>query len=596
MDPLFPVVDLEAIVGMTDEEIEGLIGEYNAAFGRIASGEAFEGMETPPDLNERKAMAKAGAETLKALKAALSERTEERERYEAEMAEIAADAGVELATAEAAGETEPEPEPEPEPGEPGEPEPEAAAAEATAETPEEPETAPEAASELATEPEAVTASAAPAAYRHRPPAVPRRHQPIEVEGNGQRAALVASGGIEGIEQGEKLDREGLAHAMMTSLRSFVSTPPGFVQKVIVASARWEYPEERQLHGDSIEADDRKIRAVRGERYESREGGALVAAGGWCAPSTIRYDIEAMGVTDRPVRDAFAGFNATRGGLRYFPDVSIATTDVTGGITHLTEAQDEGGTFTKDCVVVECPSDSEVRADIIAACLQAGNLASIAFPELIAAYQDLLGVQAARTRDSLLLDAVFADPQTKTVIETTQTYGALDGLVYNLLRLAAGFRSRHRLAAGAVLRSLAPQWLADLIVADQTARQFPAGNVTRASVAADIQARTQVAVDWYLDSRTGGGQIMGAQGDGSDILDFPKIAEVLLWNEGDILFIDQGELNIGLVRDSILNETNDVKFFSETFENAAVIGAEAFFGQFTLCPSGTTAGTATARTC
>ena len=128
----------------------------------------------------------------------------------------------------------------------------------------------------------------------------------------------------------------------------------------------------------------------------------------------------MGVTDRPVRDAFTGFNATRGGLRFYPDISIAATDVTDGITHLTEAQDEGGTFTKDCVVVECPEDSEVRADIIAACLQAGNLASIAFPELIAAYQDLLGVQAARTRDSLLLDAVFADAQTKVVAGTTSS--------------------------------------------------------------------------------------------------------------------------------------------------------------------------------
>ena len=122
-----------------------------------------------------------------------------------------------------------------------------------------------------------------------------------------------------------------------------------------------------------------------------------------------------------------------------------------------------------------------------------------------------------------------------------------------------------------------------------------GGVTRAGVAALIQAQTQVAVDWYLDSRTGGGQIIGAQSDG-DILDFPDIAEVLIWPEGGILFIDQGELNIGLVRDSTLNETNDVKFFSETFENAAVVAAEAFYGQFTLCPTGTTAGTATARAC
>jgi hypothetical protein len=588
VEPLFPVVDLEAIATMSDEDIRGLIDQYESAFGRLATGEAFEGAEDPPDFNERKAMATTAAETLKALKAALTLRTEEAERFAAEMAEIAADAGV-VVTAEAEGEGEGEgdgAEGEGEGDGEGDGEGEAeGVAEAAADAEPLGEATPEAASELA-----LVASAASARqpYTQRPPAVPRRHQPITIEDGERRAALVASAGIEGIAQGTHLDREDLAHALMTSLRSFVSTPPGFVQKVVVASAAWEYPEERKLYGDSIQADDAKIRAVRGPD-------ALVASGGWCAPSTIRYEVDAMGVTDRPVRDAFAGFNATRGGLRYYPDVSIANTDVTDGITHLTEAQDEGGTFTKDCVVVECPSDSEVRADIIAACLQAGNLASIAFPELIAAYQDLLGVQAARTRDSLLLDAVFADPQTLTVTETAQAYSAFDGLVYNLLRLAAGYRSRHRLAASANLRALAPAWLADLIVADQSARQFPSGVDSRAGVAAEIARRTQVSVDFYLDSRTGGGQIIGAQGE-SDIVDFPDIAEVLLWEEGGILFIDQGELNIGLVRDSILNETNDVKFFSETFENAAVIAAEAFFGQFTLCPTGTTAGTATARSC
>jgi hypothetical protein len=580
MDPLFPVVDLEQITSMSDEDIQALIDQYNAAFGAIASGAAFEGMEDPPDLNERKALAQAGAETLKALKTALAERIEERERFAAEMAEIAADAGV-VVTAEAEGDDEGD-------EEEGEGDAEEAAAESVED--ESAEASPEAAAELTVEePEAVVVSSAPALFRHKPPAVPRRHQPIVIEDGDRKAALVASAGIEGLTPGEHLDRDALSHALMTSLRGFVSTPPGFVQKVVVASARWEYPEERTLYGDSIQADDAKIRAVRGPD-------ALVAAGGWCAPSTIRYDIEAMGSTARPVRDAFVGFNATRGGLRYYPDISIATTDVTDGITHLTEAEDEGGTMTKDCVVVDCPVDSEVRADIIAACLQAGNLAGIAFPELISAYQDLLGVQAARTRDSLLLDAVAADTQTTTVTETAQEYGAYDALVYNLLRLAAGYRSRHRLDASAVLRSLAPAWLADLIVADLVARQFPLpGGVTRAGVAALIQSQTQVAVDWYLDSRTGGGQIIGAQGAG-DIVDFPDIAEVLLWPEGGILFIDQGELNIGLVRDSLLNETNDVKFFSETFENAAVIAAEAFLGQFTLCPTGEVAPTATARTC
>ena len=575
MDPLFPEVDVEQIPSFDDEQLDSLITQYEAAFGAIATGAAFEDMETPLDLNERTALAKEGAATLKALRAAKDERTAERERYAAEMAEIAADAGIVEAAA-----SEDEPEPEPDEPAPDEPEPEGeATAEATAEVETEVE-----AEEPAAEEKVLVASAA-RRYTHAPPPVTKKHEPITLDAGV--IPLRASVGMEGVNPGEVLDRDALAHATIQMLRSFVASPPGFAMKQVIASANWGemYPEERRL-GENLEYG--KLQAVRGPE-------ALVASGGWCAPSTIRYDIGALGTTERPVRDALTAFNATRGGIQYLPDISIAATDVSDGITHLTEEQDEGGTFTKDCVVVECPEFSDVRADIIAACLQAGNLASIAFPELIAAWQDLLGVLAARTRDSLLLDAIANDPQTTAVTETAQAYGAFDGLVYSLLRLGAGYRSRHRLTADAVLRSLAPAWLADLIVADLVARQFPNFEPSRAGVAALIQRLTQVNVDFYLDSSTAGGQIIGAQSAG-DILDFPDIAELYLWPEGGILFVDQGELNIGLVRDSVLNETNDVRFFAETFENAAVIAAEVFQARLTLCPNGTTAGTATARSC
>jgi hypothetical protein len=356
----------------------------------------------------------------------------------------------------------------------------------------------------------------------------------------------------------------------------------------LAQANWShlYEADRKLEPDDPYSNQIKLDSVRSRR-------ALAAAGGWCAPSTIRYDIGALGTTARPVRDALTAFNATRGGIRYFVDLSIAETDTTGGITRMTEAQDEGGTTTKDCVVVECPTDSEVRAEIIASCLQAGNLASIAFPELIAAWQDLLAVATARNADGGLLDAISADPQTKRVTAAA-VYGSLSSVVYAFNRLAAGYRSRHRLDEAAVLRALAPAWLADHLVVDLVNRQFPFPvEISRAGVAALIQRLTGVAVEWYLDSETGEGQVFGAQADGATILDFPDVAVVYLYPEGGILFVDQGQLNIGLIRDSALTETNDVRFFTEVFENAAVIATEVFKAELTICPSGVTAPAASA---
>jgi hypothetical protein len=41
-------------------------------------------------------------------------------------------------------------------------------------------------------------------------------------------------------------------------------------------------------------------------------------------------------------------------------------------------------------------------------------------------------------------------------------------------------------------------------------------------------------------------------------------------EGTFLVADGGTLDLGIVRDSILNSTNDFEIFAETFEGAAVL--------------------------
>jgi hypothetical protein len=295
----------------------------------------------------------------------------------------------------------------------------------------------------------------------------------------------------------------------------------------------------------------------------------------------------MGTEERPVRDNLTSFGATRGGIRYFVDLSIAATDTTEGITRLTEAQDEGGTTTKECVVIECPTDTEVRADVIASCLQAGNLAMIAFPELIEAWQNLLAVATARNADGGLLDAIATDAQT-VEIDAAVVYGSFHSVAGAFLRVAAGYRSRHRLGAGDPLMALAPAWLADNVVLDLIGRQFPwPVEVSRAGVAALIERITGVRVEWYLDSETGEGQVFAAQTAG-DVLDFPSNAVVYVYPPGGILHVDQGMLNIGLIRYSALTETNDVRFFSEFFENAAVVAAEVFKVNIELCASGTAA--------
>ena len=562
----------EDITALNRDELEALAQSFRDALSQLATGEAFADGDTPPDRNEVRDLMRTAVENIKVLTAALDEARQEDEEFAGETAEMLAEAGVELpeaavADTEALAAEGDEPAPD-DPSEPDDPD-----------DPAEPEAAP------ADEAEPVVA-AGRKEYRHRPPATPKRHEAITVAGG---VALTAAAGHAEYRAGSELDREGLALLTQEAIRQGVAAPPGMPFKMRLAQANWadQYPAERRLDDEDPGVNMRKLDEVRSRR-------ALAAAGGWCAPSTIRYDVGTLGVTDRPVRDNLTGFNATRGGLRYFVDLSIAATDTTDGITHLTEAQDEGGTTTKECVVVDCPTDTDIRADIIASCLQAGNLASIAFPELIAAWQDLLAIASAREADSSLLDMISDDAQVTTV-QASSWYGGFPTVVNAFGALAAGYRSRHRLGAGDPLMALAPAWLADKIVIDFASTATPNLEVGRAAVAARIEALTGVRVEWYLDSETGENQIFGAQSDGA-VLGFPNPAVIYMYPPGGILFIDQGQLNIGLIRDSALTETNDVRFFSEVFEAAAVIAAEAFKLELTLCGDGTRAPAGSLETC
>jgi hypothetical protein len=66
----------------------------------------------------------------------------------------------------------------------------------------------------------------------------------------------------------------------------------------------------------------------------------------------------------------------------------------------------------------------------------------------------------------------------------------------------------------------------------------------------------------------------------------------LFPEGSFQFLDGGELNLGVVRDSTLNSTNDYETFIETFENVAFRGVESDWVIATLAPTGASAGTVT----
>jgi hypothetical protein len=76
--------------------------------------------------------------------------------------------------------------------------------------------------------------------------------------------------------------------------------------------------------------------------------------------------------------------------------------------------------------------------------------------------------------------------------------------------------------------------------------------------------------------------------------WPDKLVVNLFVEGSIQFLDGGRLDLGVVRDSTLDASNDYELFSETFETVANRGFSASAVQLVIevVPNGATAGTVT----
>lgn len=78
--------------------------------------------------------------------------------------------------------------------------------------------------------------------------------------------------------------------------------------------------------------------------------------------------------------------------------------------------------------------------------------------------------------------------------------------------------------------------------------------------------------------------------GAAIPGYPDQIDALLFATGTKLFLDGGNLDLGLVRDSTLNSRNRYRQFSETFEGVADRGIENLRLVMTVQPTGGTAGT------
>lgn len=544
----------EDVAALSIEELQALLDTLVGQVDGVAKGEVDTGELTAAEVLAATEQAVVGIESLRS---ELGEREAAAAEVEASMAALAARAlGPEPVAEDPTPDPEPEPEPEPAPADP----------EAEVEA------------EVEVEVEAPVAVAAGGGAQ--PPVPMRRPAPARAKQNAPVrrpvGAMVASAEGIGVPMGETMDRDQLSRAIINKRRSWQFIPEGVVEEkhtLATIHTDWSDVPERRLSPDDPIGNWNKIQAVVGEE-------ALVASGGLCAPVQPYYDLMMESEAGRPVRDALPRFNADRGGIRFMAPPSLAA--VTTGVGRITAAADGlGGTnATKSCQTVACPSQTEVDVAIIFHCLRFGNLGTRAWPEQVDQFTGLTMAAFARIAEIALLDGINA---ASTQVTATQVGGAANTLLGQILTAAAGQRNRHRMDPNRVLRALLPAWSLDLLLVDLLRQQFDRFEATKDDLVAWLRARG-IAATFYQDGQTGASQIFGAQG-ASGLLGFPANVVWYLFPEGSFMYLDAGVLELGIVRDSTLNSTNDYQIFGEAFENVAFLGFESLKVTSPVCATG-----------
>lgn len=398
-----------------------------------------------------------------------------------------------------------------------------------------------------------------------------------------------------------VDRRGIAETFSEAFRRAGNSPSGY-GRIDVMRRRTVFPESRVFSSGGDALDNRiKLESLT-ERAATAE--TLTAAGGFCAPLQVLYDIPVVGDVDRPVRDALNRVTADRGGIQYRPAVSGVAQ--TGGIGVWTAADDVASPIVpKSCVEIDCPGVVEAEVEAIYQCLTISNMSARFDPEWADSIVKAQDIAYARKAENELITQLTTG---STTVQSKQLLGAVRDSLATIDHVVAYYRNVHRLTSNRNLRFIAPAWLKDLLRVDLL-RQMPGdGLLTLAAtdaMIADWFSARNVAVTWHIDgikpanivspALTIPNQFYTAMVAGQVIAPFPDVVSTLLFAEGDWLLMDAGTLDVGIIRDSTLVGENKYQTFSEGFEHTAFRGIESLHVAMALQPTGASAATVATET-
>ncbi len=406
-------------------------------------------------------------------------------------------------------------------------------------------------------------------------------------------AVTASIDIPGVAHGTEMqDLSALAEAFQRKAKAIpISRDGKGAPHHLVASVRNTFE-----HTLDDRTDPAKVEQLYKDMTKAENQRALVAGGGWCAPSQIMYDFfniadASDGLIDLP------SVGVSRGGIR-FP-VSPAIGDVFfqnagsnpasgfGGFAFSmsnatdpwlwTETDDQltvTGSVNKPTLRVPCPTFNEQRLECYGISLTAGNLTDDAYPESTQNFIRLLRAAYSHAINARLIGLMDTAAGGATTVGAVTTDGPVNRLLNSVALAAMDYRAKFAMSTNSVLEVVMPYWVREVIRADMVLRPYEdlaALALADAQIDAFFSARN-VRVQWVNDY-----QVRGANqpGSSSNLTVWPATVNFLMYAAGTFLHGTGLQLDLGVIRDSVLNAENDyTALWAEECHLIAMVGHSA----------------------
>ena len=423
-----------------------------------------------------------------------------------------------------------------------------------------------AAAETAAAPEAVAASAAKPVKRVRLSQIPRKTVKMPAEttvDTTPRATILASADVAGFAPGQGLSTRELADAANVKLQSLSASG----SRNSASVARIHVPFDEELTADGRNDQDVIDFAADTSRLD---GGSLVAAGGWCAPSETLYELGGI------LADANAGLidlpevKAARGGLRFTegPDYAAIYGDSKIGFIQ-TEAQAAAGSgFTsptgatiagteKPFYRVPCPEFTDKRAEAAGLGIVAGILQNDAYPELTQEAVEHALIAHQHRVNTRSLNRMVAESGTAIALDLgpSATTSVLNAVGIQIV----DYRYANRMSPEAELEIVLPLWLKELVRADQSVRN--GSNVTEALEVTDqkidawFKARKAVP-RWVYDWQDAFSGVAGGFGAATAITAWPTTVDIMIYKAGTFVRARGEVISVDAIYDPTSLKQND----------------------------------------